>query len=144
MKLSELVRQGYAEEHDLNCAETMLRGANEVYGLGLDAGALKLAAGFGGGMGIESTCGALIGGVMVLGGLFTRRRGHDSPRLKELCAEFLNRYRLKMGAVDCAPLKERYRSEETKCREVVRRAAETLEEIVSRELPPAAPGAHSR
>jgi C_GCAxxG_C_C family probable redox protein len=128
--LSELVERGYAEEHDLNCAETILWGANAVYGLGLDHNALRLAAGFGGGMGVESTCGALTGAVMVLGRLFTRQRGHDSPRVKELCARFLTAYRERMGSSDCAPLKARYRTEERKCREVVLQAALLLEELL--------------
>ncbi len=128
--LSELVERGYGEEHDLNCAETMLWGANAVYGLGLDRKALRLAAGFGGGMGVESTCGALTGAVLVLGRMFTRERGHESPRVKELCVRLLTTYRERMGSIDCAPLKARYRSEERKCREVVLQAARLLEELI--------------
>jgi C_GCAxxG_C_C family probable redox protein len=104
-----------------------------VYSLGLDPRALKLAAGFGGGMGIETTCGALTGAVMVLGRIFARDKGHDTPRLKELCAEFLEEYRSEMGDIDCTPLKERYRSEELECRTVVLKSAEILESIVERE-----------
>jgi C_GCAxxG_C_C family probable redox protein len=128
--LSELVENGYGEEHDLNCAETILWGANAVYDLGLDRNALRLASGFGGGMGIESTCGALTGAVMVLGRLFTRDRGHQSPRVKELCIRFLEAYRARMGSIDCAPLKARYCSEELKCREVVLQSARILEELI--------------
>jgi len=102
-RLSALVESGYAEEHHLNCAETILWVANQVYELGLDCNALRLAAGFGGGMGVEATCGALTGAVMVIGRLFTRDRGHDSPRVKELCSRFLQAYRAEMGSIDCAP-----------------------------------------
>ena len=128
--LSELLENGYGEEHDLNCAETILWGANAVYDLGLDRNALRLAAGFGGGMGVEATCGALTGAVMVIGRLFTRDRGHESPRLKELCSRFLEAYRTEMGSIDCAPLKARYRTEELKCRPVVLKAARLLEELI--------------
>jgi C_GCAxxG_C_C family probable redox protein len=121
------------EKEDLNCAETILFGANRVYGLGLNRKALKLAAGFGGGMGIEATCGALTGAVMVLGRIFAREKGHDTPRLKELCAEFLEEYRLQMGSIDCKPLKDRHRTEELKCRNVVLRSAEILEQLIDRE-----------
>ena len=132
-RLSELVESGYGEAQDLNCAETILWGANRVYGLGLDRDALHLASGFGGGMGVEAACGALTGAVMVIGRLFTRERGHESPRVKELCARFLEAYRDKMGAIDCAPLKERYRTEELKCREVVLQAARLLEDLIAAE-----------
>jgi len=134
MHLSELVNNGYMEKEDLNCTETILFGANEVYRLGLEPEALKLAAGFGGGMGIEATCGALTGAVMVLGRIFAKDKGHDTPRLKELCAEFLEEYRSQMGDIDCTPLKERYRSEELKCCKVVLKAAEILEKLIEKEL----------
>jgi len=129
--LSELLENGYGEEHDLNCAETILWGANAVYDLGLDRNALRLAAGFGGGMGVEATCGALTGAVMVVGRLFTRDCGHESPRVKELCSRFLEAYRAEMGSIDCAPLKARYRTEELKCRPVVLKAARLLEELIA-------------
>ena len=46
--LYELLQNGYGKDHDWNCAEKILYGANEAYHLGLDRNAFKLAAGFGG------------------------------------------------------------------------------------------------
>jgi len=132
--LSALVEGGYGEANDLNCAETILWGANQVYDLGLEPRVLRLASGFGGGMGIEATCGALTGALMVLGLLFTRERGHQSPRVKELCVEFLEAYRCEMGSIDCRPLKDAHRTEELKCRPVVHKAALLLERLIAREL----------
>ncbi len=133
MSLSDLVRQGYSRQHDLNCAETILFGADEVYGLGLGPDARRLAAGFGKGMGIEDTCGALTGSVMVLSRMFACTRGHDSPRLKELCAELFAAYRQAMGEIKCTPLMDRYRTEELGCRAVILKAAEVLERLIGRE-----------
>jgi C_GCAxxG_C_C family probable redox protein len=133
MRLSELINNGYMEQEDLNCAETILFGSNRLYKLGLNRRALKLAAGFGAGMGIETTCGALTGAVMVLSRIFAKDKGHDTPRLKELCTEFLEEYRRHMGAIDCKPLKENYRTEELKCRGVVVKSAEILERLIERE-----------
>jgi hypothetical protein len=92
MQLSKLVNDGYMEKKYLNCAQTVLFGANEVYRLGLEPDALKLAAGF------------------------------------------LEEYRSQMGDIDCTPLKERYRSEELKCRRVVLKSAEILEGLIEKEL----------
>ena len=64
--LIKKIEEYYSKERDLNCAETILYAANDAYRLGLDKNALKMAAGFGGGMGIDSVCGALTGGIMVL------------------------------------------------------------------------------
>lgn len=132
--LLDLLKQGFGEEEDLNCAEKILAGANVAYGLGLDNEALKLAAGFGGGMAIEDKCGALTASIMVLGKLFIKERAHESTRMKELTLELLNAYQKEMGSIDCAPLKEKHRTEELKCRNIILKAGEILDTIVTREL----------
>lgn len=132
--LADLISQGFGNKEDLNCAEKILHGANIAYGLGLDKEALKLASGFGGGMAIEDKCGALTAGLMVLGKLFVKERSHESPRMRELAIELFEEYTNEMGSVDCAPLKEKYRTEELKCQNVILKAAEVLDRIVEREL----------
>ena len=124
----------YYKERDLNCAETMLYAANDVYGLELDKKALKMAAGFGGGMYIRSVCGALAGGVMVISRLFIKDRAHESPELRGLVEEFLHRYCNKMGDINCSYLKEHYHNEEVRCLNVIKEAGIILDDIVKREL----------
>jgi C_GCAxxG_C_C family probable redox protein len=132
-RLSKLIEDGFSDRYDLNCAESILYGANQVYGLGLDKNALKLAAGFGGGVGIEAICGALTGSVMVIGRMYTEDRAHASPRVKELAIALIERFRREMGEIDCTPLKEKYRTEELKCRRVILKAAQILEDIILEE-----------
>lgn len=134
--LYELLKNGYGKDQDFNCAEKILYGANEAYRLGLSNEALKMAAGFGGGMAVEDVCGALTASIMVLGRLFVKNNAHESTRIKDLTKELLESYRLKMGTIDCAPLKSKYRTEEIGCRDVILRAAEILDAIVERELKP--------
>ncbi len=63
---------------------------------------LELGAGFAAGMGcMESTCGALIGAVMVRG---VKSGGQGTPRLAR---EMLEKFREKTGAVLCKDLKGR-------------------------------------
>ncbi|NLK07141.1 MAG: hypothetical protein GX316_00410 [Firmicutes bacterium] len=131
--LEELLEQGFGNAEDLNCAEKILYGANEAYGLGLDKEALKMAAGFGGGMTIESVCGALTAAIMVLGKLFIEDRAHESTYIKELTVELFNKYTNAMGDIYCAPLKEKHRTEELLCHNVIVEAAKVLDEIVARE-----------
>jgi C_GCAxxG_C_C family probable redox protein len=131
--LSDLIKQGYGEKEDFNCAEKILYGANQAYNLGLDQQALKMAAGFGGGMAIGSVCGALTAAVMVLGVLFVKNNAHESSRIKNLTQELFIAYRKDMGDINCGPLKARHRTEELKCRNVVAKAAEILDQIVERE-----------
>ncbi len=131
--IKELIEQGYGEQQDFNCAEKILYGANEAYQLGLDKRALRLSAGFGGGMGIGSVCGVLTASVMVLSCLFVADRAHESVRIKTLTQELFQSYRKEMGEIDCKPLQTRYRTEEVKCRIVIAKAAEILDRIIARE-----------
>jgi len=132
--LIKKIEEYYSKEHDLNCAETILYAANDVYKLGLDKSALKMAAGFGGGMYIGSVCGALTGGIMVISRLFVKDRAHVSPCLKGLVEEFLHRYCQKMGDINCSYLKEEHHNNEVRCLNVIKEAGIVLDDIVKREL----------
>jgi C_GCAxxG_C_C family probable redox protein len=132
--LADLIKQGFGDMEDLNCAEKILYGANIAYNLDLNKEALKLAAGFGGGMAIEDKCGALTASIMVLGRLFVNDSAHESSRIKDLTKELFEDYKKEMGTIDCAPLKDKYRTEEFKCRNIIIKAAEVLDRIVKREL----------
>jgi len=132
--LCNLIQQGYGEKEDFNCAEKILYGANQVYNLGLDKQALRMAAGFGGGMGIGSVCGTLTASIMVLGILFVKDKAHESSKIKNLSQELFASYRTQMQEIDCDPLKAKYRTEELKCRTVIAKAAEILDKIIEREI----------
>lgn len=132
--LKELIQEGYGVKEDLNCAETILYAANQVYHLDLSSDSLKLAAAFGGGMGIESVCGVLAGSLMVLGRLFIKETAHQHPEIKELSKELFDTFQKEMGDILCKPLKDNYRTEEKKCREVILKGAEVLDKIITREL----------
>lgn len=131
--LRNLLLKGYGNEQKYNCAEKILYGANEIYNLGLGKETMKLAAGFGGGMGIESTCGALVASVMVLSKLFVENTAHGS-NIKEITSEFLNRYKNEMKSLECAILKKEYRDEEKGCSDVIIKAAEILDEIIAERM----------
>lgn len=131
--LSELIRNGFGEDKDLNCAEKILYGANEAYKLGLDKQALKLSAGFGGGMGIEDVCGVLTAAVMVLSIMFVKDNAHGTPKIKLLTKELFDSYKAEMSDIRCTPLKALHRTEELKCKNVILKAAEILDRIVKRE-----------
>lgn len=131
--LVEKVKKYYAQEYDLNCAETIIYAANEEYSLDLDKKTLKTMAAFGGGMAIESVCGVITGSIAVLGIMFTIERAHESDRIKELTKEFFEKFERKFGTINCDKLKEGYRTEETRCSSMVIAAAEILDEIILRE-----------
>ncbi len=131
--LKEIVKK-YYPEGDYNCAEAMIYGANEAYQLNLSKDALLAMAGFGGGMAVEGVCGAISGGVAVLGIMFTKERAHVGQLTKELTIEFIKTVEEKLGSSNCKILKEQYRDEEIKCASIVESTAEILDEIINREL----------
>jgi len=116
-----------------NCAEAIWQAFSE--GLDQDEQGLGncLASGFGSGVGVGDLCGAIAGGIMVLGLNYGRLPG--KPRneiLKELCREFYRQAREEMGSAYCRDLRdpedENYRE---KCAEYVVKMADLLEKILA-------------
>jgi C_GCAxxG_C_C family probable redox protein len=100
-RAAELFAQG------CSCSQAVFVAYAPELGMPLDQ-ALKVAAGFGGGMGrCGETCGAVSGGVMVLG----LRHGSGVPgdraakeRTYEIVHRFVEAFRARHGAVDCRDL----------------------------------------
>ena len=67
--LRDHVKKYYLEQRR-NCAESVLRAANEAWDLGLTDKDFALFSGFGGGMGCGKTCGALSGSLAALGAVY--------------------------------------------------------------------------
>lgn len=94
-------------ERRANCAQAILSTFCEQFGLERSL-ALRLAQGFGAGMGQKgNTCGAVTGSYMVLG--LSRRISPDSPRESldatyELVREFDRRFRQLHSTVTCREL----------------------------------------
>ena len=116
-------------EPRLNCAETVLSRANDLYQLGLTPENMTFAATFGGGMGIGETCGAVTGSMMVLGYLFRPPAGRDSPARK-ISVEFLETIKKRMGSRECRDLRSAYRTEKDGCEYIISTAMEVLDSAV--------------
>jgi len=130
--LGEIAASYYTPESDLNCAETIVYAANEAYQLNLSKETLRASAGFGGGMAVEETCGALTGAILVLGIMLVQERAHENDKMKEIVAELFKRYEVRKGTTNCKMLKEQYREEDpVKCRSIVIEAAEVLEALLN-------------
>lgn len=125
--LKEMIAAGFGQAEDYNCAEKIFYGANEAYGLGLSEDDLRLAAGFGGGMAIESACGALCGGVMAISRLLVEKNAHAAKELKPRLKSLFQEFEEEMGSIQCSQLKKDYRTPEKKCQVVIEKAAEILD-----------------
>jgi len=110
----------------------MLLGGNEYYNLNLKGETFKIMAGFGGGAGVEEFCGAISGGVAVLGALFTVERGYDEGEVKEATKEFVESFREELSSTNCKTLKNNFRDEKLKCSPVVEKGAAILEGTIKK------------
>ena len=110
-----------------NCAESVLRTANEEYELGLNEKALVTAGGFGGGMGAGSSCGALCGAIQALGAkMLNEGRAADCPGFREQCAAYYHAFEEALGSSECRCLEPKYKNGDIRCYAVVERAYELL------------------
>jgi C_GCAxxG_C_C family probable redox protein len=65
--LIDNVNKYYTKQYDLNCSEVMIYAASDEYNMNLTSETFKAMSSFGGGMGIESICGAITGSLAVIG-----------------------------------------------------------------------------
>ncbi len=118
------VREYYLDK-GFNCAESVLRAANDEYHLGLDEKALVTAGGFGGGMGSGSSCGALCGAIQALGAkMIDEGRAADCPGFRAKCAGYYQAFDEALGSTQCRELKPKYNN--GRCSIVVEKAYELL------------------
>jgi C_GCAxxG_C_C family probable redox protein len=100
----QLAGQNFRE--GFNCAEAVVRAFREILSPTMSDDAVRMASGFGGGLGHAGCmCGALTGATMVLGML----QGRVSPResrepVYASAHEFHDRFRAKFGATCCRML----------------------------------------
>lgn len=128
------VRELYDKKYDLNCAECIMYAANEEYKMNLSKDTLKVMSSFGGGMAIGSTCGAATGAIAVIGIMFTNKRGHESPIVRELTAEFFNKFYDELGSLNCFELIPKYKkNDDSRCIVMMEVATKCLEDIIERE-----------
>jgi C_GCAxxG_C_C family probable redox protein len=143
--MSHVERAVHRFAEGFNCSQAVFSAYAEQFGLDEET-ALKIAAGFGGGMGrLGETCGAVTGAFMVLG--LRYGRGSPDPAAKEriyaLIREFSTRFNARNGSLTCKGLlvcdistPEGYEVARKKqlfttaCPRFVRDAAEVLEEMM--------------
>ncbi len=121
-KIRSLREEGY------NCAETLLRYADDRYDLKLEESSFRLMSGFGGGVMTGDFCGAITGAVAALSALYSEGKAHESPALEEAIPAFLARLGSEVHpSTNCTVLKEDWRTEEEGCTPLILKVAEVLE-----------------
>jgi C_GCAxxG_C_C family probable redox protein len=138
-KAKAIYKEGFS------CAPAVLATYCERFGLERDT-ALKIATGFGGGMHLGQTCGAVTGAIMVIGLKYGKTKADDNKSKEktfELVKRLADRFRARYGSIECKALlgcdittpeglKEARDKKlfTTICAEYVGTAAEILDEIL--------------
>lgn len=128
MTLLEKLQEGYGKaqfyneeekalygDKSFNCCEKICKGANCVYHLGLDEHAQHVTAAFGGGMGIETVCGAVTGSLMAIGLKCCDSIEKNSNLKHDVSIPFLERVEKEMGSIYCRDLKPKHFGEDPTC-----------------------------
>jgi len=152
MKKSEKALKYYAEGY--NCAQSVVVAFTDVLNLSEET-TLKLAAGFGGGMGrLQQTCGAITGAFMVIGylkGNYQQDGESEQSRkiTNQLIQDFSRIFAQKHGSINCKSLinfdinseEDLKKAKEAdvfnkKCTYFIKTAVELLEDTLAKDLPP--------
>jgi C_GCAxxG_C_C family probable redox protein len=89
-----------------NCSQAVLGSYCQEFGLDCEQ-AFKVATGFGGGMRMAETCGAVTGAFMVLGlkyGNITAEDKRSKAKTYERIVEYTNKFKARNGSVVCKEL----------------------------------------
>ena len=142
--MSDVERAVGGFREDFNCCQSVLSAYGPRFGLDREL-AIKLASGFGGGIGHQGeTCGAVTGAIMVIGLKHGGVLDEDSAeKLYGLIARFLEKFKARHGSTHCRELldcdittpeglqaaKDSGLFEE-RCPNFIRASAEILEELL--------------
>lgn len=99
-------RAVYYFRNGLYCSEAIVRSFNEYYHLGMSDGELKVATGFGAGLGSSRcACGSVTGGVIVLSHIAGRTAAAESEEIVfQLVSKLHDQFRKKYKAMCCRVL----------------------------------------
>ncbi|MGE4352607.1 MAG: C-GCAxxG-C-C family (seleno)protein [Oscillospiraceae bacterium] len=122
---------GYYIGKGMNCAESILLGANDEFDLGLSPESAKLIGGFGGGIGCGNVCGALAGSVAVVGQLLIKQDAHKTQGFGDACARLAKDFEVRLGSTQCCELSKKYKHDDgTRCLGAIDLACDVLEDYV--------------
>lgn len=131
-----------------NCAQAVFYSFCDKLNLDKNI-ALKISSGFGAGMGLkEEVCGAVTGGIMVLGMLYGRGNNEELPlteKTYQKTREFMDQFEMERGSYICSKLlqgcdltttegKKEFKEKDLKnkvCQKCVREAVRIIENMIS-------------
>lgn len=120
----------YYFEGNYNCAEAILRAANEYYDLGLHDRDMISFGGFGAGIQSGNTCGAVLAGVGVLSMKYVEQKAHESKDIKPVTMMLIREFNKQYGSVLCKDIKPQSFKPEYRCKNTIEVACDILEKVI--------------
>lgn len=120
----------YYFEQNYNCAESILRAANEYYGLELHDRDMIMVGAYGGGLQSGNTCGAVLACVSVLSLKYVEAKAHESEDIKPVVQKLLRKFNECYGSTLCKDIKPQSFKPEYRCQKTIEMACDILEETM--------------
>ena len=121
----------YYFEGNYNCAETLIRTANDYYDLGLHDRDMISYGVFGAGIQTGNTCGAVISAAAVLSMKYVEKKAHESSDIKPVTTRLMQEFNKKYGSVLCRDIKPQSFDSKVRCRYTVEAACDILESVIA-------------
>lgn len=121
----------YYHDQNYNCAETIIRAANDYYDLKLHDRDMIMLAAYGGGIQTGNTCGAILAAVSVLSMKYVEQKAHDSKNIKPITTDLIRRFNEKYGSILCKEIKPQSFDPQLRCQKTVETACDILEAVLS-------------
>ena len=128
--LKDLLPKYYFEQN-YNCAETILRAANEYYDLKLHDRDMILVGAYGAGIQSGNTCGAVLSAAAVLSMKYVEAKAHESEDIRPVVVKLMRKFNEKYGSTLCKDIKPQSFKPEYRCRETINTACDILEETIA-------------
>ncbi|MCR5686818.1 MAG: C-GCAxxG-C-C family protein [Lachnospiraceae bacterium] len=121
----------YYYEGNYNCAETMIRAADEYYHLGLHDRDMIMLGGYGAGIQTGNTCGAILAASAVLSVKYVEKKAHESSDIKPVTTALIRAFNNVYGSVMCRDIKPQSFDPEFRCKKTIETACDILETVIA-------------
>ena len=128
--LKDLLPKYYFDQN-YNCAETILRAANEYYDLGLHDKDMILVGAYGAGIQSGNTCGAVLSVAAVLSLKYVEAKAHESEDIRPVVQKMMRKFNEQYGSILCKDIKPQSFKPEYRCQMTIETSCDILEETIA-------------
>ncbi len=121
----------YYFEGNYNCAETIIRAANDYYELGLHDRDMIMVGVYGAGIQCGNTCGAVLSAAAVLSMKYVEAKAHESEDIRPVVMKLMRKFQAKYGSTLCKDIKPQSFKPEYRCRMTIEASCDILEETIA-------------